>query len=288
MALQLQLSQTKLTFVDSDTDSYDSFSEDDLYSDDVYSSSSSSLDSIPFTELLQKMLKTEEHIILSQNGYKYIDKLCDTLQGELIKAEVIKPSLRDASVGSYVAIKKTDKSLVKDNIAIQDNMTFMVSENCFKEAYTLKQLGRNSNIVQFIDYFESDTHFYLVMEYIENAITLKEFVDLSFKLINECELTMEEYSKTIQYIIWQLANTIRYLHGVVQCTHLDICCENIMLQNFEYIKCDDGSLIFNKDISITLIDFGVAELFEENEDESISYLCSKYGLSLDNEYFVAP
>eukprot|EP01084_Bolivina_argentea_P096427 173369_1 len=269
MAIQLQLSFTSLTFEDSDSEDSFSNAEDDnqmndVFSDidSVYSSSSSSLDSIPFTQLLQKMYETEQEVLISENGYKYVDKICDTLQGELIKAKVLKSSLRNAAIGSYVAIKKTDKSLVKQQIAMQDNMTFMVSENCVKEAYALKQMTSNSNIVQFVDYFESDSHFYLVMEHIENAITLKEFVDLSFNLMNECKLTMEEYSKTIKEIMWQLVNTIRWLHGVVQSVHLDICCDNIMLQNFEYTQSDDG-LICNEEISIKLIDFGVSELFEE-------------------------
>eukprot|EP01083_Nonionella_stella_P252449 869779_1 len=43
-------------------------------------------ESLPMTQLLGSLTHIQERVILAQNGYKKIKKLCNTLQGELIEA----------------------------------------------------------------------------------------------------------------------------------------------------------------------------------------------------------
>eukprot|EP01084_Bolivina_argentea_P112154 200041_1 len=75
-------------------------------------SSMSDTDSLPALEMLKFINSTEEDILLSINGYKLIDKICDTMQGKLFKAIITKINIRNYSnepIGSYVSIKKIDK-----------------------------------------------------------------------------------------------------------------------------------------------------------------------------------
>ena len=64
---------------------------------------------------------------------------------------------------------------------------------------------------------------------------------------------------------------------------MDLCLENIMLTNCGFIKQQNGTVTINPDISIKLCDLGVAEIFE-----SADFQCIKRGLTLDNEYKLAP
>ena len=66
--------------------------------------------------------------------------------------------------------------------------------------------------------------------------------------------------------------------------HLDVCLENIMLQNADFIAKQDGTGLFkvNNSISIKICDFGVAELFPFGKN--ISFKCNKYALNINNGF----
>merc|ERR1712232_1156884 len=66
----------------------------------------------------------------------------------------------------------------------------------------------------------------------------------------------------------------------MQCCHLDICMENIMI-SAKFIETKD-SILIDRNISVKFCDFGVSEVY------SLNFLCSKHGLSLDNEGISAP
>eukprot|EP01084_Bolivina_argentea_P255989 430812_1 len=248
-------------------------------------------DDISFTELLLTMQQINEDVICAEKGYKRICKISDTLQGEMYKAEVTNLYKGNiAKVGDFVAIKKTDRSLHSQKIAIQDDMHFCVSEDITNEAAILEMLTADTDIsypgsqhiIQYVDFFESDSYFYLVIEYI-NGITLEQFIIHSHKMIKNDKLSSIEYSKTIKYIMWQLVVTLHSLHNTFNLCHLDLCSENIMVQNAAYIEMKDNTLKSNPKMQIYLIDFGVSETFPNGKFE-----CFKQGLSLQNEIFVAP
>eukprot|EP01083_Nonionella_stella_P146151 459261_1 len=227
----------------------------------------------------------DEVLLFGKHGYNKVTKLRDTLQGELFKANQI-------CSNRYVVIKKTNKSLFKERVAVEDGMRLCVSENIIKEALILQHLTMNNHcigdcIIQFIDYFESDTSHYLVLEYIESETNLKQFVSLAHRYISDGLLTLKEYKKAIKYLCWQLAVTMDWLHNSMHCCHLDICCDNIMLQNCSFKKLRNGSLAINPRISIKIVDFGVAEMFIPQPHGS-TFTCYKQGLSLENEAYLAP
>eukprot|EP01083_Nonionella_stella_P214462 772752_1 len=75
----------------------------------------------------------DEYILFGKHGYNKVSKLRDTLQGELFKAYQI-------CSNQYVVIKKTNKSLFREGVAVEDGMRLCVSENIIKEALILQHL----------------------------------------------------------------------------------------------------------------------------------------------------
>merc|ERR1719461_2422861 len=102
-------------------------------------------ESIPFMELLLKLESSEEEWTWENHGYAVAHKICDTLQGELYKCEVIKNTLPSAPCGTFVAIKKTEKTLFDQKVAIKDDITYLVDHDIVKEANVLKHLSSNES-----------------------------------------------------------------------------------------------------------------------------------------------
>eukprot|EP01084_Bolivina_argentea_P245292 410697_1 len=288
--IQSQTSATKFTKsgLSNAEDDYDSDSDSD--SDDS---------DLPMTQLFLKLHETNEDITLAQNGYKKVDTICNTLQGEIIKAEVIKSSLTDISIGSYVAIKKTNKKLLKAHTAIQDGITYCVSKNAVKEALILSQLTLKSydnnnvkhNIIRFIDSFTSENNFYLVMEYIENGITVNEFIQRSHELIHRKKMSFKHYRKIVKNIMWQMVTVFEWLHETAHCCHLDIHSKNLML-TVQFIKQSDGCYKIDDGATVKLCDFGVSELCDlktanyEKTKKAFELISRK--LTIENEYLASP
>jgi len=76
---------------------------------------------------------------------------------------------------------------------------------------------------------------------------------------------------------------VRWLHSVYGCCHLDLCADNVILQNADFETQRDGSLSVSRHIEVKLIDFGVAQLFARSD-----FSCFKSQLNIDNGAYVAP
>eukprot|EP01083_Nonionella_stella_P185938 679487_1 len=231
--------------------------------------------------LLSQLSQVELDSAFAINGYKKLNTICDTLQGTLYKAQHI-------SSGEYVAIKKVDKSLSNHQIAIdEDGTTCCVSEDIVKEAQILKYLTVNNtsigrHIIRYIDFFCDEESHYLVMEYIESQMNLKQFASVAHQYIAAGALRRKHYQQIIKYLFWQLMVTIHWMHNDMRCCHLDLDCSNIMLKNCSFEKDKDGCLRINPSITVKLGDFGVSEMFSND------FECNKTDLSLDNASYLAP
>ena len=221
----------------------------------VESSRGSEMSDIPITSLFQMLQQSEEDIILAKHGYRKIRKVCDTLQGELMKAEVIGNN-EVVEIGSHVAIKKvchlclsnsminlmiTNQHKVNRDISDQsiakqrdnETVTFCISENILKEAQILKHLTMDNSIhggycVKFVDFFSTATDHYLVTEYVD-GMKLSEFIKIVHtQYIATNKLSLTKYHKITKFILWQLCTTLRLLHDVYHCM-LFIC--------FSYLIC---------------------------------------------------
>jgi len=234
--------------------------------------------------------ETLEDLILAKNGYRLEHKLCNTLQGECFKARIEKYH-RTQTRNSFVAIKKIDRKLSATKTVEQGGMTFIVEEDIIKEAVILKHLTVDNSptgdyIVKFVDLFKTDTHFYLVTEFVD-GMSLKEFVRKAHCLINQGKLHLKEWSSTIKYLVWKLVSVLRWLHDVTHCCHLDLAMENVMVSNVDFKSRADGTFSIDTSITIKVIDFGVSEIFDVENGVS-PFLCTKDGLTIDNEIYLAP
>jgi len=253
--------------------------------------------SMPLEMLFGLSEQCDEDILFAQNGYKRVDKICDTLQGELYKAEIFKETRANERIGrgKLVAIKKIDKSLKKENIAQKDDMMHCVDEDVEKEAKILRHLTFDNtptgkDVARFVEFFESDTHLYLVTEFVDGC-TLDQFVRKAFELMDAKRLSPELYRKCVKFIMWQMVTTISWLQSDFHCCHMDLCLENVMVHNVHWTELSDGRVTMNPNPKVKVVDFGVAEIFETPRNPGngrFKFECDKEGLNIDHEARQAP
>mmetsp|Transcript_45937 Transcript_45937/g.73566 ORF Transcript_45937/g.73566 Transcript_45937/m.73566 type:complete len:413 (+) Transcript_45937:1054-2292(+) len=289
----------------------DNDGDDDEFEDNIF-------------DVLVKMANVDEDILLHERGYIKVDTLCRTIQGSLHKAlKVSAVPQQQHNQQKFVAIKKTSKTLLQNSgfhlksavrsITMQGGFSFCVSENIKKEAKILQYLTvRNSCIggylVKFVDFFESDNDYFLVTEYIESQTNLRQFIAKCHQFMEDGKLSFIHYMKTIKFLFWQIAVTITWMHVTMQCCHLDLNTENIMVERGNFVEnAKKQTYSIDPGVSIKIIDFGVAEIFnrkvrlnavqeyEEMElDEKYDaeadarFHCLKAGLNIDNEAYLAP
>eukprot|EP01084_Bolivina_argentea_P307925 532303_1 len=243
-----QSSTDSLTFSDCDASEYDS---------------PCGTPCIPMHELLASLSIMDGEIANGRNGYKKIGTICDTRQGELYKA--VKTDGSDVEF----AIKRTAKDMFEKRIAVEYGFTFVVPDNCVKEAEILKRVTADDtsfskHIVQYIDFFESEEDYYLVMEYVSSQTNLKQFVAQAKQHMANGTLSIEEYQKAVKQLMWQLCTTVQWLHVSMKCCHLKLRLENIMVENASFMTTTDG-MILDPNICIKLCDFGVSNQFEKDD-----------------------
>eukprot|EP01084_Bolivina_argentea_P157643 274693_1 len=86
----------------------------------------------------------------------------------------------------------------------------------------------------------------------------------------------------IKYLCWQLATIIHWIHYDMNCCHLELTMDNIILQNVKFISNQDGTVSINQSIMIKICDFGLAEVFKDGQ-----FKCDKHGIT-DSLLYSAP
>lgn len=262
---------------DSDETSYSDFESGEDSSDDD--------DDIPMLQLLMQLSTTEEDCIIATHGYETEYKLCDSLQGSVYVGRIIAERETSSGVdalvkGQRVTIKVVDKALSTKMAAVKDDITFMVEENIRGEAEILRSLAAADSasklpIAGFVDFFESARNFYLVTRYVD-GMQLGEFVAKAHAHINEGRLSRAEYLGHIRPVFRQLVELLSALHSVHGCAHLDICAENLLISGVRFIETGPRSKVtIRREIKITMVDFGFAELFERYK---AYFGCTKFSL----------
>lgn len=256
----------------------------------------------------------EEELLFEHHGYvKENDPICNTLQGQLLKCKSTKKTKTSKDGQStlqqqseqkeeekeeekYVAIKRVSKELHDKKIIAPDHINtqeyqfqFCTEQNVVKEGQILQYLTDHKSteyIAKYIDFFESETDYYLVLEFIEGETNLSQFISSAHAFIADGALDVKLYQKTIKYIMWQLCAVVHWLHNNMHCCHLDLNLENIMLQNAVFTEPnDDGKIGINGDISVKLCGFGVAEVFAGKHG---NFDCVKLGSTTGDIQYQSP
>lgn len=239
------------------------------------------------SDLLRDTSFDADAALLEQQGYRLLHKLADSVQGQVFLAESLRASEGEAAV--RVAIKRVNKTLCEQKMTFEDEdgMNEFVDEDVLKEAFILEHLtvrnkATGDHVAKFVELLESEQHYFLITEYVD-GITVGELADKAHALILAGKLSRKSWLKTVKFIMWQLTGALHWLQGVYGCCHLDICVDNVMIENAEFEQQRDGSYVASQRLKVRLIDFGVAELFSGG-----SFACFKDRLSVEHGAYVAP
>jgi len=247
--------------------------------------------------LMDLLIQSEEleELFLIEQGYKKVEKLGNCLQGSFHKAWRFSDDEKadPEATRSAVVIKQVSKALHADSIAIQDGCTIFVDEDILSEAAILKRLHSNHDalrnyIIDYVDFFESDTDYYLVLEYVDSHTTLKRFVHTAHQFVAAGKLGLTAYRKMLKFVMWQLCTAVSWLHEKAKCAHLALNTDNIMVKNAHFHEQADGSVQIDAAISIKITGFGVAHQFGHEYGNELGFECEKHRLSIDHELYLAP
>ncbi len=143
---------------------------------------------------------------------------------------------KDKETGEYVMIKEIARNVIDDN---------SVHKKIFQKELELMKKLRNDYFVKFIDFYQSNSHYYIVVEYFEGRI-LENFIN-SRKSLSE---------NLAQQIIRKLAPAFKDLDS------LNIVLDFISTKTFcfKYFKNEDN-------FSIKFFDYGLSIIFTDLADQ---------------------
>lgn len=235
---------------------------------------------------MEETKQIEQHSELQQHGYKIMGTICTGLQGVLYEAEIFDRNLlinaaeqddknnRVNIIGhidkhNHVVIKKTPKKLAHAKLAKEDGFEMVVDEDIVKEMVLMHHItfdNKAEYCVDFVNFFESDTDYYLIMEYV-GKYNLLQFTQKAHQYIDGKKLSLKEWKKIVRFLLWQIAVTLYWLHQDLRICHLDLKLENIMVKNGNFIIENENMYHIDSKISIKIGDWGVAEVFKKKSNE---------------------
>eukprot|EP01084_Bolivina_argentea_P219952 372877_1 len=176
--------------------------------------------------------------VIIEHGYEFVQLIRNTPQGQIYEACSTKRE------SERFAIKKVDKELFQQKTT--RNGTISTSKNILKYALllnhcTITNKAPGHHIAQFIDFFNDEQYYYLVMEYC-GSITLQQWSQKAFEYIQNNRLDIKQYRKMVKFIFWQLTVLTYWLHNDMNICHLNITMDNIMIQNGDFIEGEDGMI----------------------------------------------
>eukprot|EP01084_Bolivina_argentea_P026823 49882_1 len=217
--------------------------------------------------------QSNEDSLLLQKGYKITKKISNTSQTELFQGI----RLMDQTT---VVVKKMHKLLFTLQFAKAGEIAPVIEQDILKEATILYYLTVDNTptahyISKYIDLVESEHYYYLITEYEDKTIHLKQFIRTAQQYITSGKLRRKQYNKSIKYIFWQIFVLMRWLHVDMHCCHLNLRLENVMLENVAFIMRSDGTMSVSSSVSIKICGFGRSEVFKTTCDEGAMYKCDK-------------
>lgn len=186
--------------------------------------------------LIEEIAEMDSQNPIFDRSYEYTKTIASGAFG-IVKSAIEK------STGNTVAVKIVNKGTIhSSNIA-----------KIKREVSILKQLN-HPNIINFINYSETNTKIYIVTEYIKDG-TLRNWQDKNSKSnANDNDNANEGINEErIAEIIYYLLKGTSYIHSLDIC-HKDIKPDNIMFNDSNYIS------------SLKLVDFGLSTQEIEQHD----------------------
>ncbi|KAG5356605.1 Calcium/calmodulin-dependent protein kinase type II [Yarrowia sp. C11] len=122
--------------------------------------------------------------------------------------------------GAFSIVYKAVDLQTKEEVAVKVIRKFELNANqrssILKEVAIMRQL-RHKNVVQLIDFSESENHYFIVLELLPGGELFHQIVRLTY------------FSEDLaRHVILQVAEAVRYLHEEVGVVHRDIKPENLL------------------------------------------------------------
>lgn len=161
-----------------------------------------------------------------------------------------------------VVIKRTNRFLASKRASVVNGISYATQENILTEQAILKYVTMNpkcpSSIVKFIDFYQTDNDYYLIME--DGGSSVFQFITRVHKFIASGSIQISDWHKMVKIIFKQMIKCIEYLHSM-GISHFDISLENFVMNEID-IKIKNGHISFIYDdekrpIIIKLCDFGM-------------------------------
>lgn len=146
---------------------------------------------------------------------------------------------RELDQGGFSKVYLARHNTIGENVAIKRiRKENYEREKILREVKLMQSLDHPFT-VQFYEFIEDDTYYYIVMEYVRGT-TLLDLVNHSGKI--------PEWK--IRHIFVELISTVQYLHDDLKMAHRDIKLENIIFDTYGNIR---------------LIDFGLGNTFQQTD-----------------------
>ncbi|CEG64134.1 Putative Serine/threonine-protein kinase [Rhizopus microsporus] len=196
---------------------------------------------------------------IGEGAFSYVFKARDTVTDQEVAIKVVRKRELDASENGkahlHPNMKKKTKATERANI--------------LKEVQIMRNI-KHKNIVQLIQFSESDDHYFLVLELCKGGELFHRIVKLTY------------FSEDLaRHVITQVAEGIRYLHEECGVVHRDIKPENILFEPIPWIqreqvtnpfgdedKVDEGEFIDGVGGggigTVKIADFGLSKVIWDN------------------------
>ncbi|RCI06470.1 MAPK-activated protein kinase Srk1, partial [Rhizopus stolonifer] len=196
---------------------------------------------------------------IGEGAFSFVFKARDTLTNKEVAVKVVRKRELDASENGknhlHPNMKKKTKATERANI--------------LKEVQIMRNMN-HKNIVQLIQFSESDDYYFLVLELCQGGELFHRIVKLTY------------FSEDLaRHVIVQVAEGIRYLHEECGVVHRDIKPENILFEPIPIIKRDkvenpfgdedkEDEGVFTEGVGgggigvVKLADFGLSKVIWDN------------------------
>lgn len=172
-------------------------------------------------------------------------------------------SSRRKKSGESAIAKVTSRKLHQHGLILLDGQKYAVQEDILKEKEILKFLTAQKGdvgaqrVVQHLDFFKSNSNFYLVMEH--GGHMLFDFVVRVHRYIEGGKLELAEWRRFVRVLFAQIVEAVQFIHRHGVC-HYDISLENLLINDVEVVLDHDGKIKFCADgIQVKLCDFGYVD-----------------------------
>ncbi|KAG1139397.1 hypothetical protein G6F37_009813 [Rhizopus arrhizus] len=160
---------------------------------------------------------------VGEGAFSYVFRARDTVTNKEVAVKVVRKKELDASENGkahlHPNMKKKTKATERANI--------------LKEVQIMQNI-KHKNIVQLIQFSESDEHYFLVLELCKGGELFHRIVNLTY------------FSEDLaRHVITQVAEGIRFLHEECGVVHRDIKPENILFEPIPWIQREDVENLFD-------------------------------------------